>query len=289
MASRSNGLEGSSSSVHFGYEIVVDQLETLLTSYPPPFMFVYDPEAPRITSSVVRSVLQSLSNPPSAPQLSSKQLTYACINAIACFTPRLFYDTVLNALVRWNPRWEDGCANWSSAGVEAQRWNENLDTFLRGLRAICSEMETTSNNSAKRKGKARATPSNLIQEDGYRLVLVVERAERFKENLQDLLVPLTRLAELVSLSASIVIYIALQNSVFVAKFSMPILHLITSYVAATIGCIDYISLSSQSRVDIVTIFISDVRWEDIRPPLGASPEPYYIDVPVLSKQGLFLS
>lgn len=32
------------------------------------------------------------------------------------------------------------------------------------------------------------------------------------------------------------------------------------------------------------IFISQVGWENVRPPLGASPEPYYVDVPSLSKE-----
>jgi len=35
------------------------------------------------------------------------------------------------------------------------------------------------------------------------------------------------------------------------------------------------------------IFISQVGWEDVSPPLGASPDPYYIDVPSLSKESKF--
>ena len=41
----------------------------------------------------------------------------------------------------------------------------------------------------------------------------------------------------------------------------------------------------KSQVDITTIFVSEVQWQSIRPSLRASPEPYYIDVPHLSKQG----
>ena len=36
------------------------------------------------------------------------------------------------------------------------------------------------------------------------------------------------------------------------------------------------------------IFISQVGWEDVRPPLGASPDPYFIDVPSPTKESEFL-
>ncbi|KAI0943786.1 hypothetical protein AcW1_002864 [Taiwanofungus camphoratus] len=233
---------GSSSSPHPGYETFTSHLTTLLTTYPPHFIFVYDSEAPRITSSVVCSILSTISNPQDTYE-QSLHISYACVNAVACFTPRLFYDTVLNTLAGWRPTWDDGCENWSAPEIEGERLNESMDTFLHGLRAVRSHIQTISNGqgssssqaSAKSKGKGRAKATDLDEEETYRLVLVVERAERLKETLPDLLVPLTRLAEL-------------------------------------------------SRVDIVTIFISDVRWEDIRPPLGASPEPFYMDIPVPSKQ-----
>ena len=41
----------------------------------------------------------------------------------------------------------------------------------------------------------------------------------------------------------------------------------------------------QSQVDITTVFVSNVRWEDIRPSLGASPDPYFIDVSTPDKEG----
>lgn len=43
----------------------------------------------------------------------------------------------------------------------------------------------------------------------------------------------------------------------------------------------------KSRVPITTIFVSDLRWEHMRPSLGAAPDPYYIDVQSSSKQGHF--
>jgi origin recognition complex subunit 5 len=40
-------------------------------------------------------------------------------------------------------------------------------------------------------------------------------------------------------------------------------------------------------VKITTILLSSVRWEDIKPPLGASPDPYFIDIDPPSKQGQY--
>ncbi|KNZ75989.1 Origin recognition complex subunit 5 [Termitomyces sp. J132] len=71
--------------------------------------------------------------------------------------------------------------------------------------------------------------------DEVRLVIVIECAERLKETLPELLVPLTRLTEL-------------------------------------------------TQLDLSVILLSEVRWEAIRPPLGASPDPYFIDLPPLSKE-----
>ena len=38
-------------------------------------------------------------------------------------------------------------------------------------------------------------------------------------------------------------------------------------------------------MDITTIFLSNLRWEQMKPSLGASPEPYYIEIEPISKQG----
>ncbi|KAH9921804.1 origin recognition complex subunit 5 C-terminus-domain-containing protein, partial [Fomitopsis serialis] len=194
---------------HPGYEDVTTQLATLLATSPLHFIHVYDPECARIASECLRGLLEHLSE-------EIPCFRYAFANAVACFTPRLFYDTVINALARHTPTWEDGCENWAGPSGEGQRWNESIDTFLHGLRAVSKHEQQW--------GRERC-----------RMVLVVERPERLKENTPELLVPLTRLAEL-------------------------------------------------SRVDIVTIFVSDVRWEDLRSPLGASPEPLHISVPVLSNK-----
>ncbi|OSX57417.1 hypothetical protein POSPLADRAFT_1061624 [Postia placenta MAD-698-R-SB12] len=218
-----------------GYETLASHLELLLTSHSPSFIYLYDPETPRIAASAVRSVLQTVSE-----QEPLVHLRYACSNAVACFTPRLFYDSVINALARWTPTWEDGCQNWPGTSADGQRWNESLDTFVHGLRDVYAQVQASVHGSSSQdrgqvKGKAKARVMQPEGDEAYRLVLVIERAERLRETMPDLVVPLTRLAEL-------------------------------------------------AQLDIVTIFISDVRWEDIRPSLGASPEPFYMDAPLISKQ-----
>jgi hypothetical protein len=70
--------------------------------------------------------------------------------------------------------------NWGADG--GVRWNDTFDRFMHGLRAVHTYLG---------KGKEK--------EGDVRLVVVVERAER---PIPELMVPLTRLAELVRLSLS---------------------------------------------------------------------------------------
>ena len=44
-------------------------------------------------------------------------------------------------------------------------------------------------------------------------------------------------------------------------------------------------LAELSGKPVMTLFISEVSWFDIRPPLAAAPDLFLIDVPILSKQG----
>ncbi|OSD07949.1 hypothetical protein PYCCODRAFT_1402031 [Trametes coccinea BRFM310] len=209
------------------YELVTSHLSALLLSYPPAFIFVHDPENARLTASVIRANLETLA----AQNDSSVNVTYACINGVACFSPRILFDTALNALARWTPDWENGALNWSPR-ADGRRYNDNVDAFVHGIQSIFADrMAASTRMHSTGKGKEKAAPAS---QPTNRMVLVIERAERLKDNVPDLLVPLTRLAEL-------------------------------------------------TQVDIITIFISENQWQDIRPPLRASPEPYYVDVPFLSK------
>ncbi|KAG1746952.1 putative origin recognition complex, subunit 5-like protein [Suillus lakei] len=186
-----------------GYENVTSSL---------PFLYITDRHNPRITASVLDKIYRN--NGDCSPT------RVAHISAAACFTARLLYDTVLNALAGWEVAWENGCQNWP--GEDGKRYNDSIDSFLHGLR----NLRNKSREKAKRNGRA-------VDEEPT-MVLLIERAERLKDNLPDLIVPLTRLAEL-------------------------------------------------SQVRITTILLSSVRWEDIKPPLGASPDPYFIDIDPPSK------
>jgi len=180
-----------------GYENLIFQVTSLLTTYPPSFIYINDPTTPRIASSVLRSLLLECSK---LPLSASPQIRFAHVNAVACVTARVFYDTVLNAMAQWHVRWESGCENWSDDG-SGQRWNESVDGFIHGLKAIYAAMgkgEASKKIDVKGKGKQKEEADGNVHWGGdSRMVLVVDRAERLKETLPDLMVPLTRLAELV--------------------------------------------------------------------------------------------
>lgn len=183
-----------------GYETLASHLTLLLTTYSPPFIYIRDPSTPRLTTCAVKSAVLSASAV-DQEDFSVAQITTAYIDAVTCFTPRLFYDTVLNALADWHLRWEDGCENWSDTkGVGGQRWNDSLDGFLHGLQAVYSHLgaieKSSISDSKPNKGKKKKPVQDEI-ETFKRLVLVIERAERLRDFVPELLVPLTRLAELV--------------------------------------------------------------------------------------------
>ncbi|KAJ7743175.1 putative origin recognition complex, subunit 5-like protein [Mycena metata] len=206
---------------HPGYERLAREIYSLFSAPAPPFLYVTDPVSPRTTAAVVNSVLSSMARSSDA----SSRVYHAQINAVACFNARILYDTVLNQLAGWQVEWGAGCTNW--AGDDEQRWNENLDGFIHGLKAVHSFIRRE-NTPGSNKGKSKQTEADPATDIGQ-IVLVIERAERLPDQMSDLLVPLTRLAELV---------------------------------------------------------MSDVPWENIRPPFGASPDPYYVDVLPLNKEDL---
>ncbi|KAJ7654418.1 putative origin recognition complex, subunit 5-like protein [Mycena polygramma] len=216
------------SSEHAGYEALVEEISALFSARAPPFIYINDPVSPRTTAFVVNSVLSSLARSSDA----SSRVNHAQVNAVACFNPRILYDTVLNQLAGWKVEWEKGCTNWS--GEDGQRWNDNLDGFLHGLRAVHSSIRR-GNAEGSKKGKSKQNGADIATDMGQ-IVIVVERAERLSE-MADLLVPLTRLGEL-------------------------------------------------AQLDLSVIFVSEVPWEDMRPPFGASPDPYFVDVLPLNKEAL---
>lgn len=177
-------------------DAVRSELCALLVSYPPPFIYIHDPDNVRLTAATIRSTLTNLVS--GSPDIL--ELRYAFVNAVACFSPRILFDTALNALAGWTPDWRDGAQNWhGSPGAEARRYNENVDAFVHGLQAISAGIAAASSTGVNGGGKGKARAQDRPPAT-CKMVLIVERAERLRDNLPDLVVPLTRLAELVSVS-----------------------------------------------------------------------------------------
>ncbi|KAF8801485.1 hypothetical protein BYT27DRAFT_7114957 [Phlegmacium glaucopus] len=263
--------EGNITSSFPGYEQFSNELSTLLYTYPPPFIYIHDSEAFKSTCWVVNSILKDIcgdGTPPSSPSSYSSLFSASGattnpfiihstkIDAISTFTSRLLFEAVINSLAGWEVKWEDGCSNWHSnadedggrkregeAGGGESRWNENVDTFIHGLRAVhgylCRRYRISMSSKAQGKGKEKANQNDTTNStyENVRVVIVIEHAERLKETIPELVVPLTRLAEM-------------------------------------------------AQLDITVIFISRVGWETIRPSLGASPDPYYMDIPPPSKENV---
>jgi origin recognition complex subunit 5 len=174
-----------------GFDSLVLQTTALVLTSPPSFIYINDPATPRISSSVITAVLSTISDLSTEPLEPNHRIHCASVNAVACFTPRLLYDSILNGLANWQANWTDGCENWAPSD-ESPAWNENLNSFVHGLKALHAELASSTGRNGKSNGKA---PAQTV-----RLVIMIERAERLKETMLDLIGPLTRLAELVRLS-----------------------------------------------------------------------------------------
>src|SRR6266550_893951 len=179
----------------------IDQLATLIAIEPPPFVFVHDAVCLRDTIHALKSVL-TLEEPN-----ATAYVRRAIANGISCFAPRLLYDHVINSLAEWSVEWDGGCASWtlpSSSG----RWNDSFDSFIRGLRTLHTHIRSSRTSKAERdrgtRGKRKEKGKRKQVEEGFeekvRFVIIIEHAERLRSNMPDLLVPLTRLAELVCTS-----------------------------------------------------------------------------------------
>lgn len=168
-----------------GYQDVIQELNDLLHAYPPPFIYVNDPITPRISASLIRSTLDK------EHSTQDTRLYSASVDASICFTQRLFYDTVVNSLTSWSPDWADGCNNWAGpSDTQGNRDSGSLDGFLSTLQSFFSTL------GAPDMGSGQITATDTQE---TRLIIFIEHAERLKETMPDLMVPITRLAELVSL------------------------------------------------------------------------------------------
>lgn len=147
---------------------------------------MHDPATPHLAAPAIRTGLDGLR------ESQEINLRYASVDAILCFNARLLYDSIVNALAEWEPEWDEGCSNWG--GAYGQRFNDSLDGFLHGIQAVQASLKTE-DDQVKGKGKAR---EGQVDDEDIRLVILVEHAERLKEHMPDMLVPLARLRELVS-------------------------------------------------------------------------------------------
>lgn len=153
-----------------GRESMIDALAQLWGHSPPSFIHIWDPTSSKDTLDSLSHLLDTTIQP--------KPL-WAHLDPVECISPKILFDRTLNALNNWTPDWENDCINWT--GPSGERYNENLDAFLHGLRITHSTMTSE---------KERRT-----------LVLLFSNAERLKENLPSLITPLARLADLVFTSS----------------------------------------------------------------------------------------
>ncbi|KAH6918731.1 origin recognition complex subunit 5 C-terminus-domain-containing protein, partial [Coprinopsis sp. MPI-PUGE-AT-0042] len=204
-----------------GFEALVLEVSTLLSTDPPPFIFVHDGDGCEVTANVLHSLVAHLSST-SAEEPGSAEICCGFADVAATLSPRLLYESLVHTLVDFQPTWEDGCANWRAE--EDLKWNENMDSFLQGLRVAHTHM---------------LSKRGLRPTDELKFVLVLEGVDRLKDTMPELLVPLTRLREL-------------------------------------------------TQLDLCVIFVSEVDWEAVKPPLGASPDPYFMNVSPRRKESRYI-
>ena len=189
-----------------GYEQFSSELFTLLSMYPPPFIYIHDSESFKSMCQVVNSVISAIEQvpPPSSPSslfysLSSTPsfiIHSTRIDAVSTFTNQLLFEPIINSLVGWDVNWENRCSNWHPNVDEDEgeqeidpRWNENVDTFIHTLRAVhgyfCRQHGIT-----RGKGKGKAIQNNSTSEN-IRLVVIIKHAERLKKTNPELVIPLT--------------------------------------------------------------------------------------------------
>lgn len=129
----------------------------------PGFIHVHAPTSTKHSQQVVQTLLQRISE--------ITPLLYLCLNGIDCFSSRSFYRHVLHALSTQCQSKPGGLEGFIPL-EDIQPYTSDLDNFLRALRLISKKSSAT-------------------------ILIVIDRAEKFKEFLPDLWTPLSRLDELV--------------------------------------------------------------------------------------------
>jgi origin recognition complex subunit 5 len=228
---------------------ILSHLSILMAVAPPPFTHIFDPHTPRITCQLIASVLDLINE---SANTELKPLRYACVDAREVVAARQFYDRAINAFAGHRPTRANGYENWAGG-----TWSDCFDSFVAGLREIgklhsgVSEKKQTDAMDVTETGDQQ----NTAQSDAAcNLILVIENANYLAGALKELLVPLTRLSEMVSV---------VENTV-------------------------NLNINLPKAPNAAVVFISDVRWDDIRETARACPDPYLIKVPALSREDTLL-
>ncbi|KAH7099954.1 origin recognition complex subunit 5 C-terminus-domain-containing protein [Auriculariales sp. MPI-PUGE-AT-0066] len=198
---------------HPGRAQVINELTHLL-AYPgcvPPFLFVQDAFCPRRTRLLLEDILRV-----------TKART-AVVRAQAATTQHAVFEAVLQQLM-YDPEGMQLQKEWNKG------WTNSVDGFCAGLREILgstSENEVvvrpsspTKKAAAKSRSKSRSPKKSpakrkqavdpeddeedaaamdvdpVVEESSGPVVLVIDAAEHLRDHLPDLLVPVSRLAEL---------------------------------------------------------------------------------------------
>jgi origin recognition complex subunit 5 len=154
-----------------GRESVISTLYGFWSNSPPAFIHICDPVTIKETGRVVSKLLSVIKELPNARLLSVQ------VDATECISQRVTFEKIVNGLVNWIPDWENGALSWRSKSGEGV--GNSLDTFLHALRAV--SRETMENDTS--------TPTNMV--------VIVNNADRLKDNVPGLITPLARLSDLV--------------------------------------------------------------------------------------------
>ena len=129
------------------YDILLQLLTLLITTAPSLCIHIHSPFSSRPAAV---SLLHSA--------LDATHTLHASIHGFECLSQRLFFDRVLHLLSEWCVSWDEGCESFGGG-----MYSGDVDGFIEGLRVISRE-----------------------KDPGTKMVVIIERAEWFKDNLPEL-------------------------------------------------------------------------------------------------------
>lgn len=149
------------------------ELKLLLLAKSPSFIYIKDfsnnTSRPRDLLQDAKKLVDNSAESSSGPIIRIK---LAFVNAIAAFSQRILFDTLLNSFLQQ-----------LSIPVDHPIYstkNDTMDDFLHNIRTLATLPESSSSSKT-------------------RLILVIERVQKLKQTLPRLITPLTKIAELVSI------------------------------------------------------------------------------------------